>query len=66
MAGSSTLENKEQYLNRKRQLYNGIHEVPCFNLKLGDKPILMSFKFSIFRMNNNKRKIFVGAKILPG
>ena len=40
--------------------------MPCFNLKLNDKPILLSFKFSIFRMNNAKRKIFIGAKILPG
>lgn len=43
-----------------------MHEVPCFNLKYADQPILLTFKFSVFRINNNKRKIFVGAKMLPG
>ena len=59
-------EEAEKYLNRKRQLYNGVHEVPCFNLKYTDTPILLSFRFSVFRMNNSKRKIFIGAKMLQG
>jgi hypothetical protein len=70
LAGSKSILEKpgenEKYINRKRQLYNGMHEVPCFNLKYADQPILLTFKFSVFRMNNNKRKIFVGAKMLPG
>jgi hypothetical protein len=59
-------EEAEKYLNRKRQLYNGVHEVPCFNLKYTDTPILLSFRFSVFRMNSSKRKIFIGAKMLQG
>lgn len=68
LAGSKTIFDKnndgEKYLNRKRQLYNGVHEVPCFNLRFADQPILLSFKFSVFRMNSSKRKIFIGAKML--
>ena len=68
--GSSSImdkpEEQEKYLNRKRQLYNGVHEVPCFNLKYSDSPILLSFRFSVFRMNSSKRKIFIGAKMLSG
>lgn len=60
------LGDTQKYLNRKRQLYTAIHEVPCFNLKYADAPILLSFKFSVFRMNNNKKKIFIGAILLPG
>lgn len=59
-------EEAEKYLNRKRQLYNGVHEVPCFNLKYSDSPILLSFRFSVFRMNSSKRKVFIGAKMLSG
>ena len=70
LAGSKSLlrkpEEAEKYLHRKRQLYKGIHEVPVFNLKLSNKPILLSFSFSVFRMNNNKRKIFVSGKLLSG
>lgn len=70
LAGSKSLlgkpEETEKYLHRKRQLYKGVHEVPVFNLKLSGKPLLLSFSFSVFRMNNNKRKIFVSAKLLAG
>ena len=68
LAGSKSLltkpEETEKYLHRKRQLYKGVHEIPVFNLKLNTKPILLSFSFSVFRMNNSKRKIFVSAKLL--
>mgnify|MGYP006996200924 CR=1 FL=1 len=59
-------ESPEKYLQRKRNLYHGVHEVPVFNLKISSKPILLSFKFTIFRMNTNNRKIFVAAKLSVG
>ena len=63
---NSLHESPEQYLQRKRNLYHGVHEVPVFNLKISNKPILLSFKFNVFRMNTNQRKIFVAAKLLAG
>lgn len=50
------------YMSRKRQLYQGFHEVPVFNLRIGNKPVLLRFRFSVFRMNN-KKKVFVSAKL---
>lgn len=47
----------------KRHLYSGVHEVPVFNLKISSQPILVSFRFNIFRLVN-KSKIFVQAKLL--
>lgn len=47
-------------------LYTGIHEVPVFCLKFSSKPILASFRFTVFRMNNNQKKIFISAKLLSG
>lgn len=38
--------------------------MPVFNLKQSNQPILVSFRFNIFRILN-KRKIFVQAKIMP-
>lgn len=40
--------------------------MPVFNMIISDKPILLSFKFTIFRVNNNKRKIYVAAKLIGG
>jgi hypothetical protein len=69
-AGSKSIfekqEDFEKYLSRKRQLYHGMHEVPVFNLKLSSQPILVSFIFTVFRMNNSKRKVFVNAKMVSG
>jgi hypothetical protein len=64
----SNLSSKqaEKYLNRKRCLYTGVHEVPVFCLKLSSKPILASFRFTVFRMNNNQKKVFISAKLLSG
>lgn len=61
-----TGKQKEKYLNRKRILYTGIHEVPVFCLKLSSKPILASFRFTVFRMNNSQKKVFISAKLLNG
>jgi len=47
----------------KRHLYQQIHEVPVFNLRVSNQPILVSFRFTVFRMAN-KKKIFVQAKML--
>jgi len=50
---ASLQESPEKYLQRKRNLYHGVHEVPVFNLKISNKPVLLSFKFNVFRMNTN-------------
>ena len=33
---------------------------------ISNKPILLSLKFTIFRINNNKRKIYIVAKLIGG
>ena len=39
--------------------------MPVFNLVKGKQPILVNFRFSVFRISS-KKKIFIQAKILPG
>jgi hypothetical protein len=51
------LEQKP-FKSKNRYLYSGIHEVPVFNLKLSNQPILVRFKFNIFRIVN-KNKIYL-------
>ena len=46
----------------KRHLYEGMHEVPVFNLKFQDEPVLHAFKFNIYR---TAIKIYLVAKMLP-
>ena len=46
----------------RRYLYEGLHEVPVFNLKFQNEPSLLSFKFNIYR---TAVKIYVEAKLLP-
>jgi hypothetical protein len=59
------LQSKQR--TSQRQLYKGVHEVPVFNLAVDEKPVLLAFKFSVFRMSN-KKKVFVSAhlKARPG
>ena len=46
----------------RRYLYEGLHEVPVFNLKVQDQPVIMGFKFNVYR---TAIKIYVEAKMLP-
>ena len=46
----------------RRYLYEGYHEVPVFNLKHQDLPVLLAFKFNVYR---TAVKIYVEAKMLP-
>lgn len=45
----------------KRYLYEGYHEIPVFNLKFQDEPVLLAFKFTIYRTSV---KIYAEAKLL--
>ena len=40
--------------------------MPVFNMKISNKPILLSLKFTIFRINNNKIKVYIAAKLING
>lgn len=46
----------------RRYLYEGLHEVPVFNLKHQDLPVLLGFKFTVYR---TAVKIYIEAKMLP-
>ena len=46
----------------KRHLYEGLHEIPVFNLKFQNEPVLLAFKFNVYR---TAVKIYVEAKMLP-
>ena len=46
----------------RRYLYEGLHEVPVFNLKFQNEPSLLAFKFNVYR---TAVKIYVEAKMLP-
>ena len=45
---------------RKRILYTGNHQIPVFNLKFQDEPVLLYFKFVVYR---TAVKIYVEAKL---
>jgi len=47
-------------------MYKGAHEIPVFNYKISSKPILLTLNFNVFRVKDNKRKIYVSAKIQKG
>ena len=42
----------------KRLLYEGYHRVPCFNMKLSDKPVLMPLAFSVYKVSH---KVYIEA-----
>jgi hypothetical protein len=46
----------------KRYLYQGIHEIPVFNLKIQDEPIMFIFKFTVYR---TAVKIYFEAMLFP-
>ena len=46
----------------RRYLYEGLHEVPVFNLKFQNEPVMLGFKFTVYRTSV---KIYVEAKLLP-
>lgn len=46
---------------QKRHLYQGHHEVPVFNLKQQDEPVMLSFRFACYRTSV---KIYVEAKLV--
>ena len=48
--------------SHRRYLYEGTHEVPVFNLKHQNEPVMMSFKFAAYRTSI---KIYIMAKLLP-
>jgi hypothetical protein len=39
-----------------------MHEVPVFNLRIGSQPVLLAFRFTVFRLANRK-KIFISARV---
>lgn len=43
-------------------LYTGQHEIPVFNLRVGSQPVLLAFRFKVFRLAN-KKKIFISARM---
>ena len=45
----------------RRYLYEGLHQIPVFNLKFQNEPVLIAFKFTIYRTSV---KIYVEAKML--
>lgn len=45
----------------RRYLYEGLHEVPVFNLKFQNEPVMLGFKFLVYRTSV---KIYVEAKLL--
>lgn len=55
---------KRVYRDRthKRHLHEGIHEIPVFNLKFQNEPVMLPFKFIVYRSNI---KIYVEAKLVP-
>ena len=48
--------------NRKRHLYQGFHQIPVFNLKYQDMPVMLTFKFMVYRTSI---KIYIEAKLYP-
>ena len=46
--------------NKRRLLYEGVHEIPVFNLKLQDQPVLLQFKFTAYRTSI---KIYIEGRI---
>ena len=69
-AGSKSLLSNpgdiEKKLRNKGQMYKGTHEIPVFNYKVSSKPMLLTLNFNVFRVKDNKRKIYVSAKIQKG
>ena len=47
--------------SHRRYLYEGSHKIPCFNLKFQEQPVLLAFKFIIYRTSV---KIYIEAKML--
>ena len=45
----------------RRLLYEGLHEIPVFNLKYQEAPVMLAFKFTAYR---TAIKIYVEAKML--
>lgn len=50
-----------QHRSVRRYLYEGFHQVPVFNLKYQEPPVLLKFKFIVYR---TAVKIYVEAKLL--
>ena len=48
--------------HHRRFLYEGLHEIPVFNLKYQEAPVMLGFKFSAYR---TAVKIYIEAKLLP-
>ena len=46
----------------RRYLYEGVHHVPVFNLKFQNQPVLLAFKFIVYRTSI---KIYIEAKLMP-
>ena len=44
-------------------MYKGAHEVPVFNYRINSKPLLLTLNFNVFRVKDNKKKIYLSAKI---
>ena len=44
----------------KRMLYQGVHQIPVFNLKIQNEPIMHIFKFMVYRTS---AKIYFEAQL---
>ena len=47
--------------SHRRYLYEGSHKVPVFNLKIQEQPVLLGFKFIVYRTTV---KIYIEARML--
>lgn len=56
------MSDRQRDGTKRRVLYQGMHEIPVFNLRVGSQPVLLAFRFTVFRLAN-KKKIFISARM---